>query len=312
MKLHLKATVKNLIRLAKPTIAIFVVYFAFGNNHSFAQTNMMDSILLDTAAVPIVYVNATFKSTRIINGQSCETTPIGTLDFRIAHRFAPVNGGLYNLFGLDQASTKFSFDYGITKELTIGVGRSTYEKTYDGFVKYKFLKQRESGFSPITAVWISSISVNTLRWANPNRTNYFSSRLNYVHQLIVAKKVNKNFSFQLTPTLIHRNLVSSFDEDNDVLALGIGLRHKLTRRTSINVEYFYPQRTGIQSRFTNSLSIGFDIETGGHVFQLHFTNSTAMIEKAFIAENTQSWKNLGFMFGFNISRVFTLKSYYDE
>jgi len=306
----LKAIVKNLIKRAKISFAI--ACFAFGSSQCLAQTNLLDSVLVDTATMRIQYVSATFKATRIINGQSCETTPIGTLDFRIAHRFAPVNGGTYNLFGLDQASTKFSFDYGITKELTIGVGRSTYEKTYDGFIKYKFLKQRESGFSPITAVWFSGISVNTLRWANPNRKNYFSSRLNFVHQLLVARKVNENFSFQLTPTLIHRNLVSTFDEDNDVLALGIGLRHKLTRRTSINVEYFYPQRTSIQSRFTNSLSIGFDIETGGHVFQLHFTNSTAMIEKAFIAENTQSWKNLGFMFGFNISRVFTLKSYYNE
>ena len=312
MKLLLKAIVKNLIKPKSFSLALVFVFAIVASNQCFAQTNLLDSLLVDSVSPTTQYINATFKATRIINGQSCETTPIGTLDFRIAHRFAPVNGGTYNLFGLDQASTKFSFDYGITKELTVGVGRSTYEKTYDGFVKYKFLKQRESGFSPITAVWFSGISVNTLRWANPNRTNYFSSRLNFVHQLLVARKVNENFSFQLTPTLIHRNLVSTFDEDNDVLALGFGLRQKLTKRTSINIEYFYPQRSSIQDRFTNSLSIGFDIETGGHVFQLHFTNSTAMIEKAFIAENTQSWKNLGFMFGFNISRVFTLKSYYNE
>lgn len=309
MKLLLRAIVKNLIRPLKKLVFVILAFYGLGNISGFGQTNMLDSLLVDSAELPIQYIEATFKATRIINGQSCETTPIGTLDFRIAHRFAPVNGGTYNLFGLDQASTKFSFDYGITKEFTVGVGRSTYEKTYDGFVKYKFLKQRESGFSPISAVWLSSMSINTLRWADPNRTNYFTSRLNFVHQLLVARKVNENFSFQLTPTLIHRNLVSTFDEDNDVLAIGIGLRQKLTKRTSINIEYFYPQRTSIQDRYKNSLSIGFDIETGGHVFQLHFTNSTAMIEKAFIAENTQSWKNAGFMFGFNISRVFTLKSY---
>ena len=157
------------------------------------------------------------------------------------------------------------------------------------------------------------MSINTLRWADPDRVNYFSSRINYVHQLLLARKFNEKLSIQVSPTLVHRNLVATFDEDNDVLAMGFGLRHKLTRRTSLNVEYFYAQKSSIQERYKNSLSIGFDIETGGHVFQLHFTNSAAMIEKGFITETTQSWSNGGFMFGFNVSRVFTLKTYdYEE
>lgn len=253
-------------------------------------------------------VLATFKTTRIINGHSVETTYDGVLDFRINHRFAPVNGGFYNLFGLDQASTRFCFDYGLLPDLTIGVGRSTYEKSYDGYIKYRFVKQRNSGLSVITATWVSSMSVNTLRWANPNRKNYFTSRLNYTHQLLLARKFSEKLSVQFSPTLVHRNLVSTFAESNDVLAMGMGFRQKLSKRTSLNMEYFYTQKSGLLDRYRNSLSVGFDIETGGHVFQLHFTNSMAMIEKGFITETTQNWADGGFMFGFNISRVFTVKN----
>ena len=274
----------------------------------FAQDDLLDDIIEDDSTMEEIPVEATFKATRIINGHSIETTHHGVLDFRIHHRFAPVNGGFYNLFGLDQASTRFAFDYGITPNLTVGVGRSTYEKSYDGFVKYKFLQQKSSGSSIVSATWVSSMSVNTLRWANPNRTNYFSSRLNYAHQLLIARKFNEKLNIQLSPTLVHRNLVSTFDEDNDVLAMGFGMRRKLSKRTSLNVEYFYAQQSSLLERYRNSLSIGFDIETGGHVFQLHFTNSMAMIEKGFITETTNNWADGGFMFGFNISRVFTLKN----
>jgi len=293
------------VNLQKSKGNLFFLLMVYSAQLFGQDSTMLD--LLNNGDDKSPLVEATFKTTRLINGHSVETTDKGVLDFRISHRFAPVDGGFYNLFGLDQASTRFGFEYGLLSNLTLGVGRSSYEKSYDGFIKYKFLSQRIKGFSPITAVWISGMSINTLRWADPNRKNYFSSRLNYFHQLLIAKKVNENFSFQFSPTLVHRNLVQTRDEDNDVLALGIGFRHKLTKRTSINAEYFYAGKESLQPRYKNGLSIGFDIETGGHVFQLHFTNSQAMIEKGFITENTQSWSKGGFMFGFNVSRVFNVK-----
>lgn len=289
------------------TYILCLGYFILPNLGT-AQNDLLDDLVEEDSSVPSPIVNATFKTTRIINGHSIENTYPGVLDFRINHRFGPVNGGAYNLFGIDQASTRFGFEYGLTKDLTVGVGRSSYEKTYDGLLKYKFLRQRESGLNWLSAAWVSTISVNTLRWANPNRKNYFSSRLNYTHQLLLARKFSNSLSVQLTPTLVHRNLVSTFDEDNDVLAMGFGIRQKLSKRTSLNVEYFYAQKSSLLDRYKNSLSIGFDIETGGHVFQLHFTNSSPMIEKGFITETTQRWADGGFMFGFNVSRVFTLKS----
>ncbi len=304
--------VQNLINNTFSKIILLSIFCLGIQTKIAAQPDLLDLIEDDSSSAEKTkypFVEAAFKTTRLINGHTIETTHHGVLDFRISHRFAPVNGGFYNLFGLDQASVRFGFDYGLSNNFTIGVGRSSYEKSYDGFFKYKFLKQREKGFSPISAVWISGMSVNTLHWPDPNRTNYFSSRLNYYHQLLVAKKVSDGFSFQLSPTLVHRNLVATASEDNDVLSLGIGFRQKLSKRTSFNFEYFYAPKGSIQDRYNNSLSLGFDIETGGHVFQLHFTNSQAMIEKGFITETSQSWKKAGFMFGFNVSRVFNIKSY---
>jgi hypothetical protein len=153
----------------------------------------------------------------------------------------------------------------------------------------------------------SSVVCNTIKWQDPDRQNYFSSRLSYSHQILIGRKFNDNFSLQVTPTLVHRNLVETASEKNDVYALGIGGRHKLTKRTSINAEYFYVMPNQLADKYTNSLSVGFDIETGGHVFQLHFTNSTGMVEPTFVTETVGEWLKGDIHFGFNVSRVFTVK-----
>jgi hypothetical protein len=150
------------------------------------------------------------------------------------------------------------------------------------------------------------MAINTLKWANPERENYFSSRLYYTHQLIVGSRVSPSFSWQVAPTLVHRNLVDSINIKNDVLLFGIGVRQKLTKRISVNFEYFYPLPDQLNARYTNPLSVGFDIETGGHVFQLHFTNVQQMADHAFLTETDGHWDNGDIHFGFNISRVFTL------
>ena len=159
---------------------------------------------------------------------------------------------------------------------------------------------------PLTVIWFSSIALNSLKWQNPERNNYFSSRLAYTHQLIFGRKFSEGFTLQFMPSVVHRNLVVTPDEKHDVIAIGVAGRQKLTRRLAINAEYYYVLPNQIQDQFKNSLAIGFDIETGGHVFQLHFTNSTAMVEKGFITENTGTWGDGDIRFGFNISRVFTI------
>lgn len=254
------------------------------------------------------YVDASFKTNRVVNLHSLESTASGVLDFKISHRFGFLSGGFYELFGLDGAQIRFGFDYGITDRLTVGVGRSSLEKAYDGYIKYKLLRQSTGKRNmPVTLAFLATTAVQTVKWQEPDRENFFSSRLYYTFQMILGRKFSDRFSLQLSPTVVHRNLVATSVEKNDVYGIGIGGRIKLTKRVALNGEYTYVLPDQILERYTNGLSVGFDIETGGHVFQLHVTNSTAMIEKAFFTENTGSWTNGDIHFGFNISRVFTVR-----
>lgn len=285
------------------TFTILAVFSLF--NVLFAQEDDLLSLLEEEEVTN--YATASFKTNRVINLHSLESTAKGVLDIKISHRFGFINGGIYELFGLDNASIRIGADYGITDQFTIGAGRSSFEKTYDGFLKYKFLRQSTGKKNmPITAAAFSSIAIKTLRWENPDRENYFSSRLYYTFQLILGRKFSKGFSFQISPSLVHRNLVETKAERNDVFALGAATRIKLSKRVGLNMEYIYVFPDQLAPIFRNSFSIGFDIETGGHVFQLHFTNSTSMIEKGFITETVGEWKNGDIHFGFNVSRVFTV------
>lgn len=253
------------------------------------------------------YVSASFKTNRVINLHSLESTSKGVLDIKISHRFGTLNRGAYELFGLDNASIRIGGDYGLTDQLTVGVGRSSYQKTYDGFLKYKFLRQSKGKrVMPVSAALLGTTALQTMKWANPDRENYFSSRMYHTLQLILGRKFSEGFSLQASPTLVHRNLVKTRSEAHDVFALAIAGRVKLTKRLAINAEYIYVQPGQLLPGFRNSLSVGLDIETGGHVFQLHLTNSTSMIEPGFVTETVEDWGNGGIHFGFNVSRVFTV------
>ncbi len=254
------------------------------------------------------YTSATFKTTRIINMHSVENAAAGVMDFRISHRFGFINTGAYDLFGLDQALMRIGLEYGVTSRLMVGFGRSNVNKAYDSFLKYKILRQGSGKRNiPVSVSYFASAVCNTVKWADPNRDNYFSSRMQYTHQLLIGRKFNNDLSLQLTPTLVHKNLVPTLQDKNDILAMGFGGRYKLTQRFSVNGEYIYVLPNQISSTFYNSLSLGVDIETGGHVFQLHLTNSTSMLEPGFITESVGQWKKGGIHFGFNVSRVFTVK-----
>ncbi|MEZ4888419.1 MAG: DUF5777 family beta-barrel protein [Chitinophagales bacterium] len=288
---------------------LFTIILILFTSCAFAQDDLLDLLGEDETAVPETeYIKASFKTTRVINAHSLENTAGGVLDIKISHRFGFLNGGLYELFGLDQATIRIGGDYGITDWLMVGLGRSSFEKTYDGFVKFKLIRQSQGAKQiPITLAFASNVAIKTLEWRNLDRENYFSSRLTFTHQFILGRKFSESTTLQLMPTLVHRNLVEMTTEKNDVLALGIAGRQKLSKRIALNFEYYYVLPDQILDKYTNSLSLGFDIETGGHVFQLHFTNSTSMIEKGFVTETVGNWLNGDIHFGFNVSRVFTVK-----
>lgn len=259
------------------------------------------------------YTEATFKTSRLIDGHTVETTQAGVLDLKVSHRFGTLNDGFYNMFGFDVASMRIGVDYGITNRFTVGFGRSTFEKQYDGFLKYRLLWQSEGRHNmPVSLTLLSSVmfetDTNALKTEKKiNVRPATADKFSYAYQILIARKFNPKLSLQLAPTLIHENIVDSSFNPNNLWAIGAGARFKLTQHSSINVEYYY-QLPGSKLPGTyNTFSIGYEIETGGHVFQLHFTNSTGMTERTFIAENTGRWSKGDIHFGFNISRVFTIK-----
>lgn len=285
------------------TLAILIICTTCGHVHA---QDLMD--LLGDDKPKTEFAHATFKTTRIVNGQSIENLASGVLLFIISHHFGALNSGTYNFFGLDQSTIRLGLDYGVNDCLSIGIGRSSWQKTYDASFKAKILRQSSGERNmPIALSLYSSIVLNSLKWQVPARTNYFTSRLAFTNQLLIARKFSNSLSLQLTPTFIHKNLVPTALAQNDIFAVGIGGRYKLTQRLSLNAEYFYLLPGNTADTYVNSFSVGLDIETGGHVFQLHFTNSQPMFERAFIAETTGKWTKGDIFFGFNISRVFTIE-----
>lgn len=286
----------------------FILLFFFQINASvFAQDldEILNEIAKDTTPN---YSFGTFKGTTVINGQSVEVPGSGDLAFVISHRFGAVNQGLYNFFGIDQATTRLGFEYGIKNLASLSIGRNTFDKTYDGGVKLKIFRQ-QTGIRniPFSVSVFSGIYVKTLKWEVPDRDNLLSSRLSYASQILIARKFSQKLSIQLSPTYIHKNLVPLPEDQNNILAIGLGGRYKLSRKISLNGEYFYLLPGETADNYINSLSVGVDIETGGHVFQLQATNSQAMFTRGFVTETEGEWLEGDIYFGFNLYRAFPNK-----
>lgn len=278
----------------------------------FVQAQDASSISLLDSISPneVQYTYGTFKSTRVINGHSNERMPEGQLDVRFEHRFGLINQGYYEFFGLDQASTLISLEYGIKDWIMVGINRASLDKTVSGFTKLSVFRQSKGAINmPVSISLLLGTSVVGTRWKYPNRDNLFSSRISYTSQLILARKMNEKLSLQLAPIWIHRNLVAKVIDMNDQFALGMGSRYKISRRASVNLEYYpvFSTSWDHSTTYRNALAVGVDIETGGHVFQLMLSNTQGMIEKTFVTESTGNWLKGDLHFGFNISRVFSLK-----
>ncbi|WP_106793264.1 DUF5777 family beta-barrel protein [Aquimarina sp. Aq78] len=268
---------------------------------SFSQDDLLQEI--DTKKDNNQYVSAVFKGLKIVNFESTKLADKGLFYLVVSHRFGSVESGIEDFFGLDQAVTRLNFIYGISDKIQVGISRSSFQKTYEVSLKYRLLRQKKSGF-PFTVVGYNSVTVNTDLDKDNLPGLEFEHRLSYVSQLLIARKFNKNFSLQLMPTLLYENLVKINDQDNTQYAIGIGGRHKLTKRWSVNIDYGLHLNRANNSPFKNPLSIGFDLETGGHVFQLHFTNAQPMNTSGFLSQGTGDWSDGDFFFGFNLSRVF--------
>ena len=280
-------------------ILIFIFCYSYV---CFSQNDLLSLIDNNTTE----YSNYIFKGTKVVNSESVEMPDNGVLQFMIQHRFGTLNSGFYNFYGLDNSQVRMSLAYGINDRLSIGIGRSSSLKAIDSNLKYQLFRQSKGNKKfPLTICLNSSIVFKQyFKSTSENSIFLLSDQFSYSHQLLIARKINRKFSIQLSPTLVHYNLLSIDQFNNDLYSIGYGLRYKLSNRISVNLESF--SQFNSQNKI-NPISIGFDVETGGHVFQFHLSNSAFMINRAFIHETYDLWSEGSIYFGFNISRVFTVK-----
>ena len=281
-------------------ILFFVLCISF---NSFAQNNggLLDE--LEAESVNNSEVTSAFKTLKIVNLESTKLAAKGDLFFIISHRFGSMKGGAKEFLGLDQATIRLSLFYGLTDWLTIGGSRSSFQKVYDVTAKYKLIQQKTRGF-PVTIVGFNAASVNTaLSRVNIPLLKY-ENRLSYLSELLISKKIGRSLSLEVAPIYLHENYVANDLQDNNQYAIGGGGRFKISNRTSINVDYVHHLNRAENSVFKNPLSIGFDIETGGHVFQLLFSNAQPMYDSGFITNASGDWTKGDIFFGFNLVRVF--------
>lgn len=269
---------------------------------------LMDSIM----KVPTQnqYVSASFKNSKLINQQTIEIPGIHCLDFSIQHRFGDLNSTAYNAWGMDgPASIRLGLDYSLSGKLMMGVGRSSYEKMVDGTLKYKILRQTQEKSMPLSLVWVSKMFYNNERVQNLGGFNLYQhwvDRFSYSHELIVGRKFSEKFTLQIAPIYVHYNIVGNISDKNDVFAITSAARYKISKRFCLMGESAFTLNHYSNIKYYNSSGLGFELETGGHVFQMFFTNSVGMAENQFISHTTSAWTNWGIKLGFNISRIFSL------
>ena len=278
-------------------LLLFLLITTFG----YSQQDLLDEIDNDT--IINNYATAAFKGLKVVNFESTKLTAKKELTFVVAHRFGSIENGFDSFFGLDDAVTKLNFIYGITDAINIGISRSSFQKTYESSLKYRLIQQQENIF-PFTIVGFNAILINdALEKSNLPKLE-FKHRLSYLAQILISRKFSENLSFEVAPTFFHDNYVFYKEQSNSQYALGFGGRYKLGKRWSLNADYGWHLNRADGSPFKNPLSIGVDLETGGHVFQMHFTNAQPMNTNGFLGQSTGNWSDGNIYFGFNLSRVF--------
>ncbi|SHH38758.1 DUF5777 family beta-barrel protein [Wenyingzhuangia marina] len=284
----------------------FLVFLLLCNVSIFSQSNLLDMIDDDTDEAS-TEVSSTFKSYKLVNFETPKLVPKNHLNFIVAHRFGSVKNGIEDLFGLDIASTRLQFVYGLSDKINLSFSRSKFRRTYDFGAKYHIINQKKNGF-PFTIAGHHLLGIDTSLDENLLPGIRFANRLRSTHQLIMASKINDKLSVEFVPTILHDGLVELEEQDNLQYALGFGGRYLFTKRMGIVVDYGLHLNRASTSPYKNVFSIGYEIETGGHVFQLHFSNAQGMYENAFITQAAGDWSKRDFFFGFNINRIFNLKS----
>lgn len=286
-----------------------MLFLLFGNIPLLAQEDLLKELEERPSSEADIAI-LTFKGTRLVNGHSVETKSQGDLEFIFAHRFGPVNGGFYEFFGLDDAYVRLGLDYGLTKNLSVSLGRNSVDKSLDGYLKYRIARQQTGAVNfPVTVTGLGGMVYRASPRSDDAPEGYKRvDRLGYVGQVLIARKVNTRISLQLMPTFIHKNAVDQARERNDQIAIGFGGRYKITKSVALTGEYYNRVNVPEANPYKNTAGFGVDIETGGHVFQLVLTNTRGLTERAFITETEGDFGEGDIHFGFNVTRTFNLSS----
>lgn len=276
----------------------FILLFFLFPLLSFSQTDLLSGVETPSTKEK---VTSAFKALKIVNLESTKLAAKGDLYFVVAHRFGSIKDGFEGFYGLDNANTQIKFIYGLTNGLNVSAARSEF--AYDFATKYMLLPQIKDG-CPVTIAGFNSLSINNTLKESLYPKLEFKDRLTYVAQLLISRKFSEKLSLEIVPSFFHQNFVDDVDQSNTQYAIGFGGRYKFAKRWSLNMDYAAHLNRAPNSLYKNPLSIGFDLETGGHVFQMHFTSSQAIDEAGYLGRTTGDWRKGDIFFGFNLARVF--------
>lgn len=276
----------------------FILLFFLFPLSTFSQTDLLSGVETPSAKEK---VTSAFKALKIVNLESTKLAAKGDLYFVVAHRFGSIKDGFEGFYGLDNANTQIKFIYGLTNGLNVSAARSEF--AYDFATKYMLFPQIKDGF-PVTIAGFNSLSINNTLKESLYPKLQFKDRLTYVAQLLISRKFSEKLSLEIVPSFFHQNFVDDVDQSNSQYAIGFGGRYKFAKRWSLNMDYAAHLNRAPNSLYKNPLSIGFDLETGGHVFQMHFTSSQAIDEAGYLGRTTGDWTKGDIFFGFNLARVF--------
>ncbi len=279
---------------------IFFILFVFGFNMIYAQEDLLQELEQETEEEK--FNIPAFKAMKIGNLQSTKVAAKGDFYLYVSHRFGTLKDGLSTFFGFDNANTKIQLVYGVFNQVQLGISRESLRKTYAGSAKIGLLNQSEK--FPLNLVAYGTININTALQKDRFPLLKFGDRLSYASQLLISRRVTKKLSLELAPSFVRQNLVLEPFQDHNQYALGAGGRLKISKRISMNLDYVYNFSRASKSIYNNPLTIGLDIETGGHVFQLLFSNAQSTNEPGFISNAEGDWNDGNVFFGFNVVRVF--------
>ncbi|OHX64899.1 DUF5777 family beta-barrel protein [Flammeovirga pacifica] len=283
----------------KKLLFLFASIF-IGMSSLFAQDDLLDEINSEDTADQ--FEMPAFKATRIINGQSTKLASKKEFHMIISHRFGSINDGISTFFGLDNANTYIGLLYGITDRINVAIGRETYRKTVNASLKVKLLEQHEN--MPIHLVAFGGFYANTQLSDQVYTELTTIDRFSYLFQLQMSRRFTDHLSLQLSPKYVRQNLKYSDYDVYNYFVVGIGGRYKVSKRVALTAEYDHNFSRSSQNPYLNPLSLGVDLETGGHVFQLLFSNAQANLPPSYLTYATGDWSKGEIYFGFNIVRVF--------